>query len=82
MKYILFKTLINNMYFLCVAACANQYALLKCVQIDLKNEVVATLAGTGSQGRDVVGGKIGCEQALSTPWDIIPYSNARLSKGT
>jgi len=82
MKYICSKTLISKMYFLCVAACENQYALIKCVQIDLKKEVVATLAGTGYQGRDVVGGKIGCEQALSTPWDIIPYSSAQLSKGT
>jgi hypothetical protein len=31
---------------------------------------VTTLAGTGQQGDDKVGGKPGVQQPLSTPWDV------------
>jgi len=31
---------------------------------------VTTIAGDGKQGNDLVGGKSGKEQPLSTPWDV------------
>ena len=31
---------------------------------------VSTLAGTGSQGNDKEGGKVGVAQELSSPWDV------------
>ncbi|XP_043290047.1 NHL repeat-containing protein 2 [Venturia canescens] len=42
-------------------------------KIDLEKKVVSTIAGTGSQAQDYVGGKIGTEQALSSPWDVAIY---------
>lgn len=39
-------------------------------RIDLKEKSVTTIAGTGVQGNDRVGGKIGTEQEISSPWDI------------
>ncbi len=39
-------------------------------RIDLKENSVSTIAGTGVQGNDRVGGKIGTEQEISSPWDI------------
>lgn len=33
--------------------------------------MVTTLAGTGSQGNDLEGGRIGCSQEISSPWDIV-----------
>ncbi|CAG9863691.1 unnamed protein product [Phyllotreta striolata] len=39
-------------------------------KVDLKNKTVVTVAGTGKQGEDHVGGKIGTNQAISSPWDI------------
>lgn len=42
-------------------------------QIDLKLGVVETITGTGKQGNDKVGGKIGTEQEISSPWDIVVY---------
>lgn len=39
-------------------------------RIDLKENSVSTVAGTGIQGNDRVGGKIGTEQEISSPWDI------------
>ncbi|XP_015116250.1 NHL repeat-containing protein 2 [Diachasma alloeum] len=41
--------------------------------IDLKSKSVTTLAGTGSQGHDYQGGKIGKAQAISSPWDVALY---------
>ena len=32
--------------------------------------MVTTVAGTGTQGNDKVGGKIGQDQAISSPWDV------------
>lgn len=32
---------------------------------------MTTIAGTGKQGNDKVGGKFGTEQELSSPWDIV-----------
>ena len=37
---------------------------------DLSKGTVETLAGTGTQGYDRVGGKQGKEQPISSPWDI------------
>ena len=39
--------------------------------IDLKTKLVTTVAGTGAQGNDKVGGKIGQDQAISSPWDVV-----------
>jgi len=38
--------------------------------VDLKAKTVTTIAGDGKQGNDLVGGKSGKEQPLSTPWDV------------
>lgn len=43
-------------------------------RIDLRENAVATIAGTGLQGNDRVGGKIGTEQEISSPWDIAGIS--------
>lgn len=42
-------------------------------KVDLAKRHVQTIAGTGRQGTDRVGGKIGCEQELSSPWDVAVY---------
>ncbi|KYM97574.1 NHL repeat-containing protein 2 [Cyphomyrmex costatus] len=41
--------------------------------IDLEKRIVSTIAGTGSQGCDRVGGRHGTDQALSSPWDVAIY---------
>src|SRR5438552_3216088 len=38
--------------------------------VDLRSWSVSTIAGTGAQGYDRSGGKIGTQQALSSPWDL------------
>ncbi|XP_053977698.1 NHL repeat-containing protein 2 isoform X1 [Hylaeus volcanicus] len=43
-------------------------------KIDLTKRTVTTVAGTGSQGHDYVGGKPGKDQALSSPWDVAIYN--------
>lgn len=42
-------------------------------KIDLIAKLVSTVAGTGVQGVDRIGGKIGVEQEISSPWDVIVY---------
>jgi len=42
-------------------------------KIDLKNKYVETVAGTGQQGVDRVGGKKGKAQVISSPWDVVCY---------
>ncbi|XP_017854572.2 NHL repeat-containing protein 2 [Drosophila busckii] len=42
-------------------------------QISLKDEVVETLAGTGHQGHDRTGGRLGPLQPLSSPWDVAVF---------
>lgn len=37
--------------------------------------MVTTIAGTGVQGHDYVGGKNGTDQALSSPWDVAIYKH-------
>ncbi|EDW64522.1 NHL repeat-containing protein 2 [Drosophila virilis] len=39
-------------------------------QISLKSGAVETLAGTGCQGNDRTGGKLGPLQPISSPWDV------------
>lgn len=39
-------------------------------RVDLQSGQVDTVAGTGEQGTDRVGGRIGRAQALSSPWDV------------
>lgn len=39
-------------------------------KVDLKNKCVVTVAGTGEQGEDHLGGKIGPQQPISSPWDL------------
>jgi hypothetical protein len=38
--------------------------------VDLESGIVTTLAGNGTRGNDLEGGRIGSEQPLSSPWDI------------
>lgn len=47
-------------------------------KIDLKLGIVETVAGTGRQGNDKVGGKMGTEQEISSPWDILVYQTKDL----
>jgi len=42
-------------------------------RIDLKLGIVETMAGTGKQGNDKVGGKLASEQEISSPWDLVVY---------
>ncbi|XP_017476060.1 PREDICTED: NHL repeat-containing protein 2 [Rhagoletis zephyria] len=42
-------------------------------QVTLSTRRVETLAGTGQQGIDRVGGKLGPLQAISSPWDIAAF---------
>lgn len=44
-------------------------------RIDLHTRTVSTLAGTGVQGHDYVGGKTGRNQPLSSPWDVAVYEH-------
>ncbi|XP_032582775.1 NHL repeat-containing protein 2 isoform X1 [Drosophila sechellia] len=39
-------------------------------QISLTNAIVETLAGTGIQGNERIGGRLGPLQPLSSPWDV------------
>lgn len=41
---------------------------------------MTTIAGTGVQGRDYFGGKIGKEQELSSPWDVAIYHHEQDGK--
>ncbi|XP_043265998.1 NHL repeat-containing protein 2 isoform X1 [Colletes gigas] len=43
-------------------------------KIDLIKKTVITVAGTGSQDNDYVGGKLGKDQGLSSPWDVAIYN--------
>lgn len=43
-------------------------------KIDLKLGIVETVAGNGKQGNDKCGSKIGVEQEISSPWDLIVYN--------
>ncbi|MCA9289413.1 MAG: hypothetical protein KDA05_12545, partial [Phycisphaerales bacterium] len=38
--------------------------------IDLATGNVSTIVGTGTQGRDIVGGRRGTSQPLASPWDV------------
>jgi len=38
--------------------------------VDLDSWTVRTVAGTGAQGYDRAGGKLGTKQALNSPWDL------------
>ena len=40
-------------------------------KIDISSGTVSTIAGTGRQGNDLEGGKQGCAQEMSSPWDIV-----------
>ncbi|XP_066138523.1 NHL repeat-containing protein 2 [Euwallacea fornicatus] len=42
-------------------------------KIDLEQGTVETVAGTGQQGHDRMGGKLGPEQVISSPWDVCIY---------
>ncbi|KAK1122536.1 hypothetical protein K0M31_008987 [Melipona bicolor] len=44
-------------------------------KIDLIKGIVTTVAGTGVQGHDYIGGKIGKDQVLSSPWDLAVYKH-------
>lgn len=43
-------------------------------KIDLKEEIVETIIGTGVQGIDRVGGNTGKQQVISSPWDLCLYN--------
>lgn len=42
-------------------------------RINRKTKMVDTIAGTGTQGNDRIGGSTGTNQAISSPWDICVY---------
>jgi len=46
---------------------------LICLQIDLKEKYVKTVAGNGKKGRDKYGGQLWTSQVLNTPWDVVYY---------
>lgn len=46
---------------------------LICVQIDLKEKYVKTVAGNGKKGRDKYGGQMWTSQVINTPWDVVYY---------
>lgn len=46
------------------------YDLCILLQINLSTRKVRTVAGTGKQGADVIGGKLWNEQEISSPWDV------------
>ncbi|XP_018329114.1 NHL repeat-containing protein 2 isoform X2 [Agrilus planipennis] len=43
-------------------------------KLDLQNEIVKTVAGTGFQGNDYKGGRKGKVQEISSPWDVCIYN--------
>jgi len=43
-------------------------------QINLESKIVSTIGGTGKQGQDKEGGKLGTEQEISSPWDLCKLS--------
>lgn len=43
-------------------------------RIDLKLGTVETVAGTGQQGSDKFGGKIGQQQEINSPWDVAVFN--------
>nr|CAD7403352.1 unnamed protein product [Timema cristinae] len=45
-------------------------------EINLKTLQVSTVAGTGSQGDNLEGGRLGVDQPLSSPWDLCMVSRA------
>ncbi|KAL1388244.1 hypothetical protein pipiens_012687 [Culex pipiens pipiens] len=47
-------------------------------RIDLKAKQVTTVAGSGQQGCDRIGGKIGRDQIISSPWDVAVYRTRNL----
>ncbi|XP_034134302.1 NHL repeat-containing protein 2 isoform X1 [Drosophila guanche] len=53
-----------------IVADTENHALRK---ISLENEMVETLAGTGQQGNERVGGRVGPLQSLSSPWDVAVF---------
>lgn len=44
-------------------------------QIDLEAGRVTTIIGTGRQGEDYAGGRLGIEQEISSPWDLALYKD-------
>ncbi|XP_046143171.1 NHL repeat-containing protein 2 [Osmia bicornis bicornis] len=44
-------------------------------KIDLTRKIVTTVAGTGVQGFDRIGGKSGKDQLLSSPWDVAIFNH-------
>ena len=51
-----------------IYVCDTENHLLR--MVDIVKGTVETVAGTGAQGCDRVGGKQGLNQAISSPWDI------------
>lgn len=46
----------------------------------MKAKKVTTVAGVGTQGHDYTGGKLGTNQALSSPWDVAVYLHKQNDK--
>ncbi|XP_022662944.1 NHL repeat-containing protein 2-like isoform X1 [Varroa destructor] len=44
-------------------------------KIDLEAGRVTTIIGTGRQGEDYAGGRLGIEQEISSPWDLALYKD-------
>lgn len=49
-------------------------------KIDLSNNTVTTIAGTGDQGSDHTGGNPGNFQEISSPWDVLIFKTHDLNK--
>ncbi|XP_076395339.1 NHL repeat-containing protein 2 isoform X2 [Megachile rotundata] len=49
-------------------------------KIDLTKKIVTTVAGTGIQGFDRIGGKTGKDQVLSSPWDVAVFNHQNGNK--
>lgn len=47
-------------------------------EVDLSKNSVKTLVGTGKQGLDLIGGKTGESQEISSPWDVCLYNSVLL----
>ena len=49
--------------------------------INLESRLVTTLAGNGTRGNDLEGGRIGTDQPLSSPWDAcLGYSPGMMTQ--
>lgn len=53
---------------------------LICIQIDLKEKYVKTVAGNGKKGRDKYGGQMWNSQVINTPWDVVYFKRKSINQ--